>query len=197
MRRHQGYRGIERRYQSAGSASSGAAATDLNQGLGRQNVEEGLTSQAQGSLDQFEGPNVQATPFYKELQTAGVQGTSNEYDNAIEGSRANASGAGFGYSQPVAEGATDALQTQEAGALAQVPAQATVEATQPELAATSQTAGLTSQYNPSSEFSSMTTGADTTAQLQEQQQQGLGSGLGQLFGELAPEAEDAAGLALF
>lgn len=104
-----------------------------------------LTGEAQGTLGQFEGP-VQQSPFYKALKTSGLEQTSSAYNNARSNMRQQAKSAGFGYAQPATQGADDQLQSQEAGALAQVPGQALTEATQPALAASAQTGGMGMGY---------------------------------------------------
>lgn len=104
-----------------------------------------LTNQAQGTLSQFEGP-VQQSPFYKALLNTGIQSTSNAYSNARANMRQKANAAGFGYSQPVAQGTDDQLQAEEASAMAQVPTNATIAATQPALTAAGQTGALGMGY---------------------------------------------------
>jgi hypothetical protein len=85
--------------------------------------EGNLTNAAQSTDSQFEGP-VQNSPFYKALLTTGIQNTSNAYQNARSSEAANAKAAGFGYNQPVAQGADNQLRAQETSALANVPDQA-------------------------------------------------------------------------
>lgn len=85
------------------------------------------TQAAQGTFGQFEGP-VQNSPFYKSLLTTGIQNTSDAYQNAESSMKANANAAGFGYSQPVAQGADNQVKAQEASALAKVPNQAMIAA---------------------------------------------------------------------
>lgn len=96
---------------------------------------------AQSTNSQFEGP-VQNSPFYKSLLTTGIQNTSNAYQNAASNTRANAAAAGFGANQPVAQGANNQLQAQEASALAQVPQTAMTEAAPLSLQASNQSGNL-------------------------------------------------------
>lgn len=128
--------------QQAGSpipgGSTGIQSRDLS-------TQQGLTGAAQGTLSQFEGP-VQQSPFYKALLNTGIQSTSNAYQNADTNLKRNAQAAGFGYNQPVTQGAEDQLQSQEASALAAVPTQATEAAVQPALSAAGTTAGEAGTY---------------------------------------------------
>lgn len=79
---------------------------------------------AQGTFSQFEGP-VEQSPFYKALKTAGTETTADSYKSAKSNVRARASAAGFGAAgQPVTEGATAGLESEEAKAQAQVPGRA-------------------------------------------------------------------------
>jgi len=98
-------------------------------------------STAQGTDSQFEGP-VQQSPFYKALLTTGTEGTSSAYGNAESNIRRNANASGFGYNQPVAQGAEDQVQAQEAGAMANLPAEAAEEAAPLALSAAQQTGGM-------------------------------------------------------
>jgi hypothetical protein len=82
-----------------------------------------LTDTAQGTLSQFEGP-VQNSPFYKSLLTTGTEATTNAYDSAKANANARANAAGFGYTQPIAQGAQNQVGAQEASALAAVPREA-------------------------------------------------------------------------
>jgi len=100
--------------------AEGQTTTDLTQS----NADTGA---AQGTFSQFEGP-VQNSPFYKALLTSGIENTSRAYDTARSNMRSRANQAGFGYNQPVAQGADDQVSAQEASALADVPNKAMVEA---------------------------------------------------------------------
>lgn len=104
-----------------------------------------LTDTAQGTLGQFEGP-VDQSPFYKALLTQGTEATSNAYQNAQQNVRARAKQAGFGYEQPVEQGAEAGIQAQEAGALARVPGEALLEASGPALSAAGQTGSMGMGY---------------------------------------------------
>jgi hypothetical protein len=104
-----------------------------------------LTGQAQGTLGQFEGP-VQNSPFYKSLLNTGIQSTSNAYQNARSNMRQQANAAGFGYSQPAAQGADNQLQAQEASAMANVPQQAMLGAAPLSMQAAGQTGQMGMGY---------------------------------------------------
>jgi hypothetical protein len=97
--------------------------------------------QAQNTLSQFEGP-VQSSPYYKSLVATGTDATSNAYQSALEQQRANAAQGGFGYEQPVTQGAETGVAAQEAGALARIPAQAAQQASGAALQAAGTTAGM-------------------------------------------------------
>lgn len=96
---------------------------------------------AQSTLGQFEGP-VDQSPFYKSLLKAGTEGTANAYASAKSNTAARAKTAGFGYAQPVAQGAQDQIGSEEAKAQSRVPGEALTAATAPALAAAGQEAGM-------------------------------------------------------
>lgn len=97
-----------------------------------------LTGQAQGTLGQFEGP-VQQSPFYKAMLNTGIESTSQAYDNAAANQKQKANAAGFGYNQPVTQGADNQLRAQEAKSMADVPNQALLSTAPLALQASSQT----------------------------------------------------------
>lgn len=111
-----------------------ASATDQSRSIASQDT-------AQGTLSQFEGP-VDQSPFYKQLLKAGTEGTANAYQSAKANTAARAKTAGFGYAQPVAQGAQDQIGSEEAKAQARVPGEALVQATGPALTAAGETAGI-------------------------------------------------------
>lgn len=79
---------------------------------------------AQGTFSQFEGP-VEQSPFYKALKTAGTETTADSYRSAKSNVLARAKASGFGGAgQPVTEGATAGMESEEAKAQAQVPGRA-------------------------------------------------------------------------
>lgn len=117
---------------------SGTAATD-------QNLEEELTSGAQGTLSQFEGP-VQNSPFYKALLSQGTEGISSAYNNAKSNMRARAAQSGFGYSQPISGGGEDQLTAREAGAQAELPREAMLAAAPEALQAAGETGRMGTAY---------------------------------------------------
>lgn len=152
-----------------------------------QEQQQSLTNQntAQGSLSQFEGP-VDQSPFYKALKTAGTSGVSDAYQSARASTADRAKQAGFGYEQPVAQGADAQVQNQEAKAQAQVPGQALIAATGPELAATAQTAGIgATQAGTGVAYSGQEVGLEEQFQQQQfQQQQAMWQALQQAGGQL-------------
>lgn len=104
-----------------------------------------LTGQAQGTLGQFEGP-VNQSPFYKSLLATGIQDTSNAYQNARSNMRQQANAAGFGYNQPVTQGADNQLQAREASDMARVPMEAELGAAPLSLQAAGQTGSMGMGY---------------------------------------------------
>ncbi len=104
-----------------------------------------LTSTAQGTNSQFEGP-VQNSPFYKSLLTTGIQNTSDAYQTAKTNMAQKANASGFGYSSPVATGANNQLDAQETSALAQVPQTAMTQAAPLSLEASNQTGQMGMGY---------------------------------------------------
>lgn len=119
------YQGYLTKGKKSGQEQLGQQQT--TQALANQNQDQstamGDVNAAQGTYSQFEGP-VQNSPFYKSLLTTGIQDTSRAYDTARSNMAQRANAAGFGYNQPVAQGAQNQLQSQEASALANVPQQA-------------------------------------------------------------------------
>jgi len=104
-----------------------------------------LTGAAQGTLSQFEGP-VQNSPFYKALLTQGTEATSRAYDTARANTASRAKAAGFGYAQPIAQGAQDQVGSQEAEALARLPGDTMLQAAQPAQQAAGETAQIGANY---------------------------------------------------
>lgn len=104
-----------------------------------------LTDAAQGTLSQYEGP-VQNSPFYNALLTTGTEATSDAYNNAASNVRARANQAGFGYNQPVENGAEAGVRTAQAKTQAQLPGQAMMQAGQMGLQAANQTGQMGMGY---------------------------------------------------
>lgn len=96
---------------------------------------------ARSTVSQFEGP-VDKSPFYKALYNTGVSGTSNAYQSARTNQRSRAKAAGYGYEQPVAQGADAQLDRSEAQDMAQVGPKSLVAATQPALEAAQISSGM-------------------------------------------------------
>jgi len=96
---------------------------------------------AQGTLDQFEGP-IKDSPYYKSLLATSTDATSGAYENAKASSASRAKMAGFGYSQPAAQGGQTEMEAKEAGDLARLPAEAYSATADKSLEAARQTAGM-------------------------------------------------------
>ena len=75
-----------------------------------------------------------STPLYKALYSTGQQQLSDAYQGAAANTAERAQQAGFGYSQPVAQGAQDQLAAQEASAAGQLGAKAIAQSVPEELA---------------------------------------------------------------
>jgi hypothetical protein len=102
---------------------------------------QGTIGQAQNTLGGYEGP-ITSSPYYKSLVSAGTDATTNAYNSAKASAAARANAAGFGSNQPIAQGAQNQIESQEAKSLAGVPMQA-IEATAPlQLQAAGQTGQL-------------------------------------------------------
>jgi len=147
---------------------------------------------AQGTLSQFEGP-VQDSPYYKALVSSGEDATSQAYQNAEEATRANANQAGFGYEQPVTQGAESAVQAQEASQLGQLPTQAMEAAAPLSMQAAGQTAGIgESQGQQGLGYFGDATSLEEQYQQMNQSflNQLEGAGLGGLAGGISGEAGD-------
>src|SRR6267142_5350747 len=99
-----------------------------------------LNTTAQGTRGQFEGP-VDQSPFYKSMLKAGTEGTASAYRSAKSNTAARAKEAGFGYEQPIAQGAQNEVGAREADAQSRVPGEALLGAAPLSLEAASGTAG--------------------------------------------------------
>lgn len=112
---------------------SGGEAT--GQKLGYQNAatQQGMANQTLDRASNLITGNPQQTPFYKSLLTSGTQATTDAYKGAQSNLLAKANQAGFGYAQPVTQGAQAELGGEEAGALGRIPAAATQAAEQAQL----------------------------------------------------------------
>ena len=110
-------------------------------GVGQQGRTEGIIGRAQGTLGQFEGP-VQESPFYKALLTQGTEATSRAYERAQGNVRARAHQAGFGYNQPVEQGAEAELGARGASELSSLPGRSMLQAAPLALEAAGQERGL-------------------------------------------------------
>lgn len=124
---------------------SGAAHQQRAQATSDLGKQGKLTDTAQGTFSQFEGPVAQS-PFYKALLTTGIQNTSNAYQNARSNMRAKAAAAGFGYAQPVTQGADNQMDAAEASDLARVPNEAMIAAAPLSMKAGEDTAGMGMGY---------------------------------------------------
>jgi len=91
-------------------------------------------AKADPTLNYYSGPPDQS-PLYKSLSRIGTENTSRRYDDAMAATRMRANAAGFGYQQPVEQGAERELEAERAGALSRVPSEALLAATQPGLQA--------------------------------------------------------------
>lgn len=127
---------------SAKSGQQKQAENIANQDFSQQKK---LTGTAQSGLSQFEGP-VEQSPFYKSLLTSGVESTSRAYDGAAANQRQKANASGFGYAQPVAQGADNELRAREATDMAAIPREAAVATAPLSLQASGQTGAMGMGY---------------------------------------------------
>jgi hypothetical protein len=106
--------------QKVAEGQQGQTAQNSQAALANSNQNEAT---AQGTFSQFEGP-VQNSPFYKALLTSGTEATTNAYDTAKANANARANQAGFGYNQPIAQGAQNEINSRETSSLAALPREA-------------------------------------------------------------------------
>jgi hypothetical protein len=97
--------------------AQGTAIGQQQQNTGQSNINAGLNTTDQAVS------NPTGSPLYKALYNTEVGQMSKAYDSASANTTAQARQAGFGYQQPVAQGAQDQLRGQEASAIGQLPGQ--------------------------------------------------------------------------
>lgn len=115
----------------------------------QEDFKEGLVNSNQPFLSSLNGgSDVTQTPFYKSLVKQGISSTANAYQNAQSNLLQKANSSGFGYQQPIVQGANAGLQSEEAKAMANVPVSATINATQAGLQASGIQAGEAGGFNP-------------------------------------------------
>lgn len=135
--------------KSSPGASEKLATQTANTDIAARGKSQG---EADSSLSQFEGP-VENTPFYRSMVTAGTDATHKSFDAERGNTAMQARAAGFGYEQPVTQGAQSQVNDSEAKAQAAVPQQA-LQATAP---LTMQAAGMregeVNSYNPNGAIS--------------------------------------------
>lgn len=140
--------------------------------------EDALTGTAQGTLSQFEGP-VEQSPFYKALLTTGTEAVSDSYNNAASNVRARANQAGFGYNQPVENGAEAGVRTAQAKAQSQVPTTALTAASDAAMRAAGTTGNMGLAYGNQGK------GYYDSAAQQDQRRQSMWNSLLQTGGQVA------------
>lgn len=100
-------------------------------------------------LGYFEGNgDPTSSGLYKSLLTTGTEATSDAYANANANMNRKANMAGFGYEQPVTQGANAELGAEEAKSMARVPGEALQQTINPEMQAIGMQEGESSLYQP-------------------------------------------------
>jgi len=84
-------------------------------GTGQQNINTGV------GLEQGAVTSPTQSPLYKAMYNTEAGQMSKAYDTAASNTAAKARQAGFGYQQPVAQGAQDQLRSQQASQIGQLP----------------------------------------------------------------------------
>lgn len=84
-------------------------------GAGQANINEGT------SLEKGAVTDPTSSPLYKAIYNTEAGQMSKAYDNASARTTAKANEAGFGYSQPVSQGANTEIRGREASAIGQLP----------------------------------------------------------------------------
>lgn len=138
---HHGKSGQQKLAEQQSANSIAQQQADQSQMNNLTNAANRTLNTAQGSLGQFEGP-VQQSPFYKALLTSGIESTSNAYDQARANTAQRAQMAGFGYSQPITQGADNQLAAREAETQASLPREAMLETAPLTMRAAEDTIGI-------------------------------------------------------
>lgn len=98
-------------------------------GSGQSNIDEGTGLEKQAVTDPT------SSPLYKALYSTEAGKMSQAYDNASANTTARARTAGFGYQQPVAQGAQDELRARQASDIGHLPGEVMRETVPMELQA--------------------------------------------------------------
>lgn len=110
-----GNQAISSQLRGQGASDIAAGTSQVNQGIS--GVQAGADTEAAFQRDPT------SNPLYKALYNTESSQLSDSYQNASANQRARANAAGFGYEQPITQGAQQQLDVQEASRLAQLPGQ--------------------------------------------------------------------------
>lgn len=99
-----------------------ASISQQERSAGQQNIDKGVGDVQSGvDLDRQAVTNPTQSPLYKALYSTEAGQMSQAYDNASANTTQRARAAGFGYQQPVAQGAQDELRSRQASAIGRLP----------------------------------------------------------------------------
>jgi hypothetical protein len=148
-----------------------------------------IIKSTEAPLSYFYAGDPTQSGLYRDFVTSGMESTADAFNNAKANVAQRANMSGFGYNQPIAQGAQDEVNNEQAKASAQVPRQALQSTIAPELEALNIRANEAHNYNPAAYTSSAggpAAGADNQtsglfSSLFNTAQGGLASDIGNLF----------------
>lgn len=108
-----------------------------------------LEANVNSDLTDFEGP-AGTSPFYRSQVTSGHEGVASGYRDTRSNAKMQARAAGFGYEQPVAEGADEEIGAREASDQSKVERDALTSEAGMKMQAAGIRTGEMSQFNPDS-----------------------------------------------
>jgi len=110
-------------------------------------------AKSEPTLSAYERTATEESPFSRALLQAKQRGIAGAYRGAKAATRARGAMAGYGYEQPIFQGAEEEVGAQEASELGAAPGEALLEATGPELQVAGMRAGRAGIYSPVPYFS--------------------------------------------
>jgi hypothetical protein len=137
-------------------------------------------------LNQFYGGgDTTKTPFYHALLSAGTEGTSRAYANAKAGLRRNSVTSGFGYGQPVAEGADRELASREASDMSVIPRDSLIKADDMGMKAAALRTNQGGMFNPQADLNISAQIGENIANRESNAAGAFGGGIAQTVAGLA------------
>jgi len=110
-------------------------------------------AKSEPTLSAYERTTDEGSPFYQSLLRMKQRGIAGAYRGAKAATRARGAMAGYGYEQPIVQGAEEEVGAREASELGAAPGEALLEATGPELQVAGLRAGRAGIYSPVPYFS--------------------------------------------